>query len=69
GDMMVFLQRPISATFIGICALLVLVQVGFYLRGRLRARQPITDTASYDVRGTVAGETLPNCPTPVADDA
>src|SRR5262249_42857069 len=28
GDMMVFVERPISAVFIGLCALLLLLQIG-----------------------------------------
>jgi TctA family transporter len=32
GNMAVFIERPISAVFIGICTLLVLVQLGFWLR-------------------------------------
>jgi len=39
GDMMVFLQRPISAVFIGLCALLVLGQLLFGLRDALRKRE------------------------------
>jgi putative tricarboxylic transport membrane protein len=38
GDLMIFLERPISATFMGICTLLVLVQLFYWLRGVLRAR-------------------------------
>jgi TctA family transporter len=34
GDLTVFVTRPISAAFIAICAVLVAVQVGFWLRGR-----------------------------------
>ncbi len=32
GNMAVFVERPISAAFIGVCTLLVLVQLGFWLR-------------------------------------
>jgi TctA family transporter len=43
GDLYVFLDRPISATFIGLSALLVLVQIAFPLyakmRNRLRSKQ------------------------------
>jgi putative tricarboxylic transport membrane protein len=47
GDMLVFVERPISAVFIGLCALLVLLQVGLTLRARLkgRAKQPIGESA------------------------
>ncbi len=38
GDLMIFLQRPISATFVTICALLLLTQVLLGLRRALRAR-------------------------------
>jgi TctA family transporter len=44
GDLMVFLQRPISAWFIGACSLLILAQLVAYARKVLRAnvlrRQP-----------------------------
>lgn len=44
GDMMVFLEKPISAGFIAICALLILAQVYFALRGAWRKRQmPMND--------------------------
>lgn len=33
GDLMVFVQRPISAVFIGLCALMILVQLFFWGRG------------------------------------
>jgi putative tricarboxylic transport membrane protein len=38
GDLHVFLDRPISATFIGLSALLVLVQIGFPLIGAARKK-------------------------------
>jgi len=38
GDMTVFVDRPISAAFVALCALLVLGQVGFWLRKKLRSR-------------------------------
>jgi putative tricarboxylic transport membrane protein len=39
GDLSVFVTRPISAAFIGICALLVIAQIAFWLRRRLRTTQ------------------------------
>lgn len=57
GDMAVFVQRPISAVFIGISVLLILLQVGFAIRGAVRRRksQPkpfrvtgSTQTTSHD---------------------
>jgi TctA family transporter len=39
GDMMVFFQRPISATFMTICILLILGQIFFALRASLRKRK------------------------------
>jgi putative tricarboxylic transport membrane protein len=39
GDMMVFVERPISAAFIGICALLIAGQVFVWGRGSMRARR------------------------------
>jgi putative tricarboxylic transport membrane protein len=39
GDLMIFFEKPISATFMSICALLVLVQLFFWLRGVLRAQR------------------------------
>src|SRR3569833_519920 len=39
GDMGVFIERPICATFIGICTLLVVVQLGFWLRRVGKARK------------------------------
>jgi putative tricarboxylic transport membrane protein len=39
GDMMVFLERPISASFMAASSLLIAAQLYFWLRGRLRARK------------------------------
>ena len=39
GDMLVFVERPISGTFIGICTLLIVLQVYFSLRGTYRKRR------------------------------
>lgn len=39
GDMMVFLEKPISASFMAICAVLILAQVYFAARGAWRGRQ------------------------------
>ncbi len=39
GDLLTFVERPISGVFIGLCALLVLAQVFFGLRRALRARE------------------------------
>ncbi|MBB5201179.1 TctA family transporter [Glaciimonas immobilis] len=41
GDMMVFIDRPISASFIGICSLVVLGQLFFAGRAALRRRQAL----------------------------
>ena len=53
GDMMVFLQKPISATFIGICAILVLTQMFFALRTALKTRA----TARLEQRAIAIGVT------------
>ncbi len=45
GDMMVFLEKPISAGFMAICALLIVAQVYFALRGAWRKRQTPMDNA------------------------
>ena len=39
GDLMVFIERPISAGFIAVCALLILLQVFFALKAALRRRE------------------------------
>jgi putative tricarboxylic transport membrane protein len=39
GDMAVFVERPISAAFIGVCALLILAQLYFALRAALHQRK------------------------------
>jgi putative tricarboxylic transport membrane protein len=39
GDMLVFFQRPISASFMGICILLVAAQLFFAARGAMRERR------------------------------
>ena len=39
GDMMVFIEKPISASFMAICAVLILAQVYFAARGAWRGRQ------------------------------
>jgi putative tricarboxylic transport membrane protein len=44
GDLMVFLNRPIAAWFIGACTLLIVAQVIAYAR-KLRLPQPAQDTA------------------------
>jgi putative tricarboxylic transport membrane protein len=44
GDLMVFLNRPIAAWFIGACSLLIIAQVIAYAR-KLRLPQPARDTA------------------------
>jgi TctA family transporter len=47
GDMMVFAERPISAFFLALCALLILLQIGLAVRARLknRAVQPVEKVA------------------------
>lgn len=45
GDLTVFVTRPISCVFIGMCSLLVVLQAGFWLRRTLRA-QRVRPTAS-----------------------
>ncbi|CAE6843802.1 tripartite tricarboxylate transporter permease [Paraburkholderia domus] len=56
GDLAVFVTRPISAAFIAICALLVTVQVAFWLRRTLRTRQsrPASPLAEGDPRSVDA---------------
>ncbi|MDE2093750.1 MAG: tripartite tricarboxylate transporter permease [Burkholderiales bacterium] len=44
GDLSVFVTRPVSAGFIGACALLIVVQLVAYVRRLLRAR-PLRETA------------------------
>ena len=39
GDMTVFIHRPISAVFIGICTLMIVVQMFFSMRGSYRKRR------------------------------
>ena len=47
GDLRVFIDRPISATFLGIAVLLVLAQVFFYVRKvRIAGSIPATATDS-----------------------
>jgi len=48
GDMTVFVQRPISAAFITLCALLVLAQVYFGIRAVLRKRRAADDLLSSE---------------------
>ncbi|MDR3537861.1 MAG: tripartite tricarboxylate transporter permease, partial [Acetobacteraceae bacterium] len=43
GDLVVFVQHPISAAFIGISALLIVGQVAFGLRGAMQRRRMPTD--------------------------
>jgi TctA family transporter len=60
GDMGVFVERPISAAFIGICTLLVVAQIGFWLRRVIKARtvakadEPLPDQASVSADAPVA---------------
>ena len=46
GDMMVFLEKPISAGFMAICALLILAQLYFSARGAWRGRAASSAKAS-----------------------
>jgi TctA family transporter len=41
GDMTIFVQRPISATFIGICATLIVAQDFFAVRSHIRKRREL----------------------------
>ena len=41
GDFRIFVERPISATFLGIAALLIVVQAVLTWRRRLRGRRPV----------------------------
>ena len=43
GDITVFVQRPISAAFVALCALLVLAQIFFGVRSALRKRRVAND--------------------------
>jgi putative tricarboxylic transport membrane protein len=43
GDLQVFVQRPISAVFIGLCCLLILIQLFFWLR-RMNMKRSGPDT-------------------------
>ncbi|MDB6049886.1 MAG: putative tripartite tricarboxylate transporter(TTT) family, TctA subunit [Pseudomonas sp.] len=49
GDLTVFVQRPISAVFIGMSALLIALQLFFWLRGRSHARAVILEAAQNKV--------------------
>jgi TctA family transporter len=58
GDLTVFVTRPISGAFIAVCALLVLLQVFFWLRSRMReqkaaASQPSVEEGTPFPAGTV----------------
>nr|WP_132585769.1 tripartite tricarboxylate transporter permease [Paralcaligenes ureilyticus] len=47
GNLLVFVERPISAWFVGACALLLGVQILFFIRGKIRQkRTPTTLTAA-----------------------
>jgi putative tricarboxylic transport membrane protein len=48
GDILVFLQRPISAFFLAVCALLIGTQIYFRLRARKRSRAPIRSETLAD---------------------
>ncbi len=51
GDMMVFVNRPISATFIAICAMLILAQALLALRAALRKRAHQATDAALPLAG------------------
>jgi putative tricarboxylic transport membrane protein len=40
GDLMVFIQHPISAVFISVSALLIVAQIGFAIHGQMQNRWP-----------------------------
>ena len=45
GDLRVFIDRPISAVFLGLCLLLIVVQMAFRLRKLgIRTPRPVTDS-------------------------
>ncbi|MEO6984286.1 MAG: hypothetical protein ABI155_02960, partial [Paralcaligenes sp.] len=39
GNLFVFVERPISAWFVGACALLLGVQMLFFFRGKIKKRR------------------------------
>jgi len=49
GDMAVFVQRPISAVFVGLCALLFLGQIYFGVRAARRKRRAAEEVLPSDV--------------------
>ncbi|HEX7747406.1 MAG TPA: tripartite tricarboxylate transporter permease, partial [Bordetella sp.] len=45
GNLGIFVERPISAWFIGACALLLVLQIGAFARKVLRERKAATSAA------------------------
>lgn len=65
GHMEIFVQRPISAAFVGITALLVLAQLFFWLRGKVKARRM---NASPAMAGNAISPSATDCAA-AAEDA
>jgi TctA family transporter len=61
GDMSVFVTRPISAVFVGMCAILIATQI--YVRLR-KKKEPDTGTgdASPQISGQMAPQRIPFTP-------
>jgi putative tricarboxylic transport membrane protein len=51
GDLSIFVERPVSAVFVGICAALLIGQVWFWLRAKQK-REPVTHRTDQPVKIT-----------------
>ena len=68
GDMAVFIERPISAAFMAVCALLVLTQLYLWLRGRWQARRAGGKSSVTESARDLIAPSATDCSTAAADD-
>jgi hypothetical protein len=56
GDISVFVTRPISAVFVGLCAILIAMQIYVRLRGSKKG--PETGTGTGDASPQISGQQI-----------
>jgi TctA family transporter len=63
GDILVFIERPISAVFVALCLILVGSQIYFRLRGAKADLEPAAENAvSGEVGAELAAQRVPATP-------
>jgi putative tricarboxylic transport membrane protein len=62
GDIAVFVERPISAVFVGLCVILIGSQIYFRLRGSKADLEPAAENAVGEVPRELAAQRVPATP-------